>query len=446
MSPNTCQIAALPLLFLAQAGLSPSEQTDPDALTLRLGALAGGLLDEGDCRGLVVLAGVGDDVVFEHGWGTAAETGPGELFRAGSLVEQMVVVRTLQLAEEGRLALDDPVGKHLPEPRLGGEDEDVRVRDLIAHTSGLQDYVELDFDYEPGEELALLARVAALPLETTPGSCCSYSRTNILALGLLVERLDEITLPTSLATYIFEPVDFASTRSARIAESPGARALQEVGQVVLRSDPGPQPFSAEFLVTDAADLLRWQRGLVDGTLLPDVEFEELTRAPEGSSVEACAPAFQPVTLGEYAGVTHGGGMEGDRVHIAHYPALDFTVVVLAHGTQLDAASVARAVTRAVFDIPAPQLVDLPLSPAETESYIGTYQIGCTTLQIAESDGHLVLQSEPHGRVTLLHQGGHVFLDAAESGLRLTFQFEGSAPASGFELEERGTSSRAMRFE
>ena len=121
-------------------------------------------------------------------------------------------------------------------------------------------------------------------------------------------------------------------------------------------------------------------------------------------------------------------------------------MVLAHGSRLDAASVARAVTRAVFDIPAPEVADLPLSEAEIERYVGTYQVGCTTLVIAEQDGQLVLQSEPHGRVALLHQGGHVFLGADEVDVRLTFLVGDSERASGFELEEFGSSSRATRFE
>jgi len=447
MSLKSCQAAALPLLFLVQTGLeSPEQTTDPDALGLRLGALAQNLLDGGECRGLVLMAAVGDEVAFEGGWGMAAEAGPSERFRVGSLLEQMVVVRTLQLGAAGRLALDDPVAKHLPEPRLGGEGEVVRVRDLLGHTSGLQDYVELDFAFEPGGEAALLARVAALPLVTAPGSCCSYSRTNLLALGLLLERLDETALVNSLTTGIFEPAGLESTGSERVVDSTGDRARAEVGRRVLESIPGLQPFGADELVSDAADLLRWQRALVDGTLLSNTELDALTRRPEGGSVEACAPAFQSVTLGGEQGVTHGGGMEGDRVHLATYPSLDFSVVVLAHGSGLDAAAVARAVTRAVFDLPAPEVVDLPLSASEIERYVGMYQIGCTTLMIAEQDGRLSLQSELHGRVPLLHQGGHVFLGEDADDLRLTFRVEGSERAPGFQLEERGTSSSAVRFD
>ncbi|WP_431949699.1 serine hydrolase domain-containing protein [Nocardia lijiangensis] len=119
-------------------------------------------------------------------------------FRVGSITKTFIATVVLQLVAEGRLQLDDPVHRHLPE---FGLDPRITVRMILQHTSGLRTHTtepKPDGTFEPGlvddvERTYLSADmvrfVAAKPLKFEPGTNWAYSNTNYVLAGLLIERL-----------------------------------------------------------------------------------------------------------------------------------------------------------------------------------------------------------------------------------------------------------------
>jgi CubicO group peptidase (beta-lactamase class C family) len=113
------------------------------------------------------------------------------VYRVGSVTKMFTAAAVLQLAEEGRLALTDPVSRHLPEYPSGAR---VTVGQLLSHCSGVPDYMSL------GERVMrqlpasltreeLFALFKDLPLAFAPGTRFSYSNSNHQLLGMILERV-----------------------------------------------------------------------------------------------------------------------------------------------------------------------------------------------------------------------------------------------------------------
>jgi D-alanyl-D-alanine carboxypeptidase len=218
----------------------------------------------------------------------AAGTDSAVRFRIGSVTKTFVAVVVLQLAEEGRLGLDDPVSRWLPDLLPHGPP--ITVRDLLAHRSGLADVADdptvLDgarSGWPPGR---LIALSAGRPRTAAPGGAFRYSSTNYLVLGLLVERVTRARLGSVLARRIFEPLHLADTDYIEgTIHGPhlhGYRLPSHQGVVDTSASPQDlESVSTRWagasgdIVSSASDVARFFRSLLGGGLLPRRELGEM---------------------------------------------------------------------------------------------------------------------------------------------------------------------------
>lgn len=141
-----------------------------------------------------------------------AGVGPDALFLAASLTKPVVAAATLRLLERGWLTLDEPVASILPE--FAGEGRDaVRVRHLLAHTSGLPDMLPDNDDLRSSQAPIerFVAGTCAAPLIAPPGSRSLYSSMGYALLGEIVARLTERPLAEALAQEVFTPLSMGNT-------------------------------------------------------------------------------------------------------------------------------------------------------------------------------------------------------------------------------------------
>ncbi|MFE2584411.1 serine hydrolase domain-containing protein [Streptomyces sp. NPDC059378] len=139
-------------------------------------------------------------------------------FRVGSITKTFSAVVLLQLVDEGRLKLDDPVDRHLPGLL---PDARITVRQVLSHRSGLYDYTNDMFaDSVRGFEAVrtkvftyrqLVALSLRHPRTTAPGGAYSYSNTNFVVAGLLIEKLTGLPVGTAYRKRIFDPLKLHDT-------------------------------------------------------------------------------------------------------------------------------------------------------------------------------------------------------------------------------------------
>ncbi|NEC78953.1 beta-lactamase family protein, partial [Streptomyces sp. SID7958] len=164
-----------------------------------------------DGRVLTAATGVADR-------GTGRALAAGDRFRVGSITKVLTAVVLLQLVDEGRLKLDDPVDRHLPGLL---PDDRITVRHVLSHRSGLYDYTNDMFARTvPGFEAvrtkvftlrALVRRSLGHPRTTAPGGAYRYSNTNFVVAGMLVRAVTGRSLATEYRERIIAPLDLRDT-------------------------------------------------------------------------------------------------------------------------------------------------------------------------------------------------------------------------------------------
>jgi len=204
-------------------------------------------------------------------------------FRVGSITKSFVATVALQLVDQGRLDLTDTVQRWLPD--LVPRGDEITVRHLLQHTSGIADDEQLlqPLLYDPAhafEPIAVARAAARTPLRFEPGHGWSYANANYVLLGLIVEQATGRPLTTELRERVIRPLGLRHTllptdgslpaQAARGYLPPGNPVSpQRAGRYldVTRTNPS-WTWAAGALVSTAGDVSRFYRALLAGELLP----------------------------------------------------------------------------------------------------------------------------------------------------------------------------------
>jgi CubicO group peptidase (beta-lactamase class C family) len=193
-------------------------------------------VSDGDTAGAVLLVGTKDGVKYLRSFGVRDTADPASkmtddsLFRIASMTKPITAVAVQILQDAGKLSVDDPVEKHLPEFKgqrvIVGEDQSkktvtlgapprpIRVRDLLTHTSGLAAYPAGFADVYTKRDRTLAETtiaVSQLPLRFEPGSKWEYSNSGIDVLGRIVEVASGQKFEAFLQARIFDPLGMKDT-------------------------------------------------------------------------------------------------------------------------------------------------------------------------------------------------------------------------------------------
>jgi D-alanyl-D-alanine carboxypeptidase len=214
-------------------------------------------------------------------------------FPVGSVSKTFVACVVLQLAAEDRLRLDDPLGKHLP--GLVPDDGEIAIRQLLNHTSGLPDYVpplltrlreEPEHQWKPTDLVALSNGTP----RGAPGAW-SYSNTNYVVLGLLIEALTERPVEHALRARVAEPLGLESTALAHGGEArgylePSNPLLPSTGTELINVARFGSSWAWPSVISTAEDVARFLGSLLRGELLPSELLDEMLDGVESDWVES----------------------------------------------------------------------------------------------------------------------------------------------------------------
>jgi CubicO group peptidase (beta-lactamase class C family) len=202
-------------------------------------------------------------------------------YSIGSISKQFTAAAILMLQEQGKLSLDDPVGKFIPGLTRGDE---VTIRQILSHTSGYQDYWPEDYVMtpmlQPETAQQILDTWAKKPLDFDPGTQWQYSNTNFVIAGRIVEIVSGEPLFQFLTERIFRPLGMTSVWNSDENRLMPSDATPYYRHALGPLRPAPQEgagwmFAAGELAMTAHDLALWDESLIAQSLLEPESYKQM---------------------------------------------------------------------------------------------------------------------------------------------------------------------------
>ncbi|RKG92676.1 serine hydrolase [Corallococcus terminator] len=333
-------LAAL-LLFVPVAGAAPKAQ-ELDRLVTQYHQLR-------QFNGAVLVANE-KGVLFKKGYGFAnfewqAPNTTDTKFRLASVTKQFTAMVILQLVAEGKLQLDDPLVKLLPDYRKDTGSR-VTLTHLLNHTSGIPSYTSApDFfpkvSRNPYKVADFVKQFASGDLEFEPGSKFAYNNSGYFLLGAIIERTTGKTYAQAVQERIFDTLGMKNSGYDVYATVLPKRAsgyeLKPEGYMNAPYVDMSTPYAAGSLYSTVEDLYLWDRALYTDALLPAALKQKMFTP--GLEKYGFGWTIEPMKLQddktELATVTHSGGINGFSTRIYRVPASREVVILLDNTSRGD---------------------------------------------------------------------------------------------------------------
>ena len=439
--------ALMALTLYLMAALPAAAET----LSEKADALLSGLIQTND-PGVAVLVAQDGKILFEKGYGLAdlehhVPVTPQTTFRIASVTKQFTAAAILKLQEEGKLSVNDKLSKYIPDFPRGDE---VTLRQLLNHTSGIHDYIRDPPPIATTTE-AILEEIEKYPYDFDPGTKWNYDDSGYLLLGYIMEKVSGQTYGDFLHENFFQPLGMTNTAVYRehfdlqqeaLGYSLGTNGFERANWPGV--DEEPLWFGGDgALYSTVEDLYRWNEGIFNRRVL------------DAASLKA---AFTPVAMeagqlnsgngygfgwfvGRYRGlrdISHGGGIPGFSSLLLRLPDAQFTVAVLANAQPGRTNASPESLAFQLVDIylaaklTSLDIVNTNVSPKSYDALTGRYEIGnMGDLTISRRGTHLFvhLADDPEGEVEIYPAStAEFFWKGGEDFIPITFVKDSSGKA------------------
>jgi len=413
----------------ADYGVPNTTQTSSDSITKKVDELFSAV-NTGDSPGAAVAVIKNGNIIYKRGYGMAnleggVQVAPSTMFHVGSMSKQFTAMAIQMLVQEGRLSLDDDVRKFLPEIHDFGKT--ITIRQLLNHTSGLREQLQLLFmagwrleDVLTEDDLLrLIWRQRELNFET--GTEFLYSNTNYTLLALIVQRVSGKSLAQYAEEKVFRPLGMKNTSfrdDYRTVTKNLALSYVPTSQGVRHMFISGSYVGSSGLMTTVEDLVLWDQNFYSHQVGGREVVERMLsrgRLDNGQEIGYASG----LNVGQYRGlktVEHSGEDAGYTADSLQFPEQRFSVIVLSNSGAFDAVDTARRVAelyladeiRTARSKPGtppsvPARAEVNIAPVKLDAFVGDYKLsfgtplklsrggsGILTAQVREEPGQPLL--------------------------------------------------------
>jgi CubicO group peptidase (beta-lactamase class C family) len=328
--------------------------------------------------------------VYEHAFGMAEiEHGvpntPQTIFESGSVAKQFVAAAIVALSLDGKLGLDDPVRKYIPElPDYGAP---LTIRHLLNHTGGVRDWGAVlaltgfgRGDRVISQALAMDVITHQKGLDFAPGAEYSYSNSGYTLASTIVERVSKQSLPAFTEQRFFKPLGMTSTSWRDDYQ----RLVPGRAQAYEGSLTGPWRLSMPFMnvygnggmLTTVGDWLKWN-AMLDSRSMGAALVQALETTGALNDGRKIAYALGVVVTDEHGlrKVSHGGSTAGYQTFLSRYPDLKLSIAVMCNGASRNPAALEQDIFNEIAGpFPAPTPPDtIELKSEELQKYVALWR-------------------------------------------------------------------------
>ncbi len=339
------------------------------------------------CAAAVSLNG---DVVFEKAFGLAdlehnVPNTTQTIFESGSVAKQFTAAALVLLQQDGKLSLDDPVRKYIPElPDYGSP---LTIRHMLNHTAGLRDWGTVMSLTGAGrgervvnQDLAFDVITHQRALDFTPGAEYSYSNSGYNLAAIIVERVSKQKFPAFVEERLFKPLNMKSSSWRDDYQ----RVVPGRAQAYSRQGTGPWRLNMPFMnvygnggmLTTVGDWMKWNAMLDSRSLgAPLVNALETRGVLNDGRKIAYALGLTVDTYKGMKDVSHGGATAGYQTFLARYPDQKVSVGVMCNGTSPSAGEIAANITDEIFGPypETPKTEPAKVSEEESKKFVGVWR-------------------------------------------------------------------------
>lgn len=379
-----------------------------------------------------VLVARGSTILLEKGYGyrqvaNRIQHDKTSIFQIGSVTKQFTTAIIQKLQAEGKLNVQDVIGKYFPQFPRG---DSITVEHLMLHTSGIYNYTNDKTFMEnevtkPANREKMIATFRDKSASFSPGANWQYSNSAYLLLGYIIESVTKKPYEQVVREYIFKPLKmtnsgFDFTHLQRKEKSTGYFVFNDKDTVISTIVDSSVSFSAGAIYSTTQDLYRWHQALQTNVILTKAQQDK---------------AYTPVKSNYGYGwvidslygkrvVTHGGGIHGFTSDFMRIPADDICIILLSNTSSPALHNIAKNIAAVLYgkpyEIPQERKA-ITLTEEKMKQYVGEYTINeKLQLSITLKDSQLI--ASPTGQPSaVLHaeKEDHFFVKAPEVQLRFT---------------------------
>ena len=357
----------------------------------------------------------GDQELHSYGLAnleTEYEMADDTILQIGSISKIFTTTLLMTLVDEGLIDLDDSVAAHLPGFQLtaDGTEEQVRIRDLVTHVSGVYgDHFE-DFGWGDDALEQYVASMSDLRQVYEPGTIWSYTNSAFNLAGHIIEQKLDMTFEEAVRERIFEPLGMGRSfyfphEAISYRVSVGHTLTDPAGDEheVARCWPIPRASGpAGSISSTVEDMLRFARMHIgekswDGAAVLSDKSRLLmqdTQVEDAAMADAWGLGWQINYYGDVKAVGHGGSTNGFQAHLDVVPSHDFALVILTNSGRGSACY--REIISWVFEhylgLTKPQAEAVELSDDELSEYAGLYSQPLADITLTVNDGGLRMEA------------------------------------------------------
>jgi CubicO group peptidase (beta-lactamase class C family) len=422
--------------------------------TARMDQIVQSYVDAKQFMGSVLIAR-GDAILFNKSYGMAnlewnVPNTPTTKFRIGSITKQFTAAATLLLEERGKLKVEDPVKKYIPDAPEAWDK--ITLYNVLTHTGGIPNFT--DFPDYPQKSLSpmtaeqIVAWFKDKPLDFDPGAKFSYSNSDYVLLGYLIEKLSGQSYEKFLQENILSPLGMEDSgydsNTAIIEHRASGYSQTRAGPLNAGYVNMTVPHGAGALYSTTLDLLKWEEGLFGGKLLKPESLAKMTTPFK----ENYAFGLIIQTTEGRKNIWHNGAIQGFNASLGYYPDSKVTVAVLSNlnGNAPDEmlpklAAVAHG--QAVQLSSERKEIKLPRETLGT--YVGTYELQPRIkIMITLAGDQLQGQLSGQGKLPLFAEAeGKFFLKVVDA--QLEFLKDANGKITNVILHQNGRDQRAHRI-
>ena len=378
---------------------------------------------------------------------------PDSIIEAGSVSKQFTAGALLLLAQQGKISLDDPVRKYIPElPDYGTP---LTVRHMMNHTSGLRDWGMIagiggwprtSRAYTHAHVLEIAGRQKALNF--TPGTAFSYSNTGYNLAAILVSRVTGMSFAEYTRKEIFQPLGMTRTSwrdNFRQVVRDRAIAYTVADAGVTMNMPFEDAHGNGGLLTTVGDMLRWSENAVHARLGGRAFVAEQQRRGRLNSGEEIVYAAG-LYVGEWKGISeinHSGGTAGYRAWLAQYPTRqNLAVAVLCNASDAPAWIIGRQVAELFLGLSQPAPAAFTPAPEALAEVAGLYR-NTKTHEVAKIE---LSEGQLRGAIGLLTPLAKDSFRVGSGSIRLAVERASTGLVSGISVNTLGEVDRFERVD